>query len=226
MEDKIIAKISKLLSLGNGTNYEGEAEASLQKAYTLMQEHNISMTQVEDANREEELGPLEETTLRQFPSKKWEQSLFYIVAQLFDCTAFISTRRINYSQKQKTYTIVGRQGNRVTAELMYKWLRAKITKDSLYQGASVSASISYSWGCVFAIQNKVTSLKSSAPKTDAWGIVPMDEVENFIRLHHPNMRSSKGGCSIRDYGAYMQGHQDGQNISFNRQFGQHAICDR
>lgn len=226
MEDKLVSKISKLLALGNGTSFDGEAEASIQKAYSLMREHNITMAQIESANREEELGPLGEHSVIRFPKTNWEQMLFYYVAKLFDCSTFINNSYIGNNRKQKTYIIVGREGNRVTSELMYKWLRSKIESDSYIHATSYSGRLSYSLGCVYAISDKVNSLKKEEPSTDAWGIVPADEVDDYLRRKYPNLRSKGGSVHIGDARAYYQGRSDGSNISLNRQFAQHAIADR
>ena len=225
MDDKIIAKISKLLAKGNGSSFEGEADTFLNKAYTLMQEHNISMAQIESANRDDELGTMGEHFLIRFPNKSWEQILLYNIAKLFDCSTFINHSYIGHGQKQKSFYIVGREGNRITTELMYKWIRDKIDGDSYRQSTSASGRNSYSLGCAFAIQRKVEEMKKETPETDAWGIVPLNEVDDWLSIHHPNLRAGHSHVSIGDARAYMQGSSDGANISLNRQFGQHAITD-
>ena len=224
MDDKIISKISKLLALGEGSNFNGEADASLQKAYALMQEHNISMAQVEGASRDAELGPLDEQTMVLQPSKRWEVILFQSVAKLFDCKLWDHCKRIDFRHYQTQTYIVGREGNRVTAILMYKWLKDKIRKDSCIRAVG-NGKQSYCLGVACGIWSKVCDIKNNEPQnTDAWGIVPMDEVANWLNENHPDLVSGKAhDLNISDYGAFANGNKDGKNTNLNRQFAQQAL---
>lgn len=223
MDDKLLARISKLLALGNGSSFDGEADASLQKAYALMQEHNISMAQVEGASRESQLGPLDEQAIVGFPSKRWEQLLIIAVAKLFDCKTFQYSRQDSQGRICSTEYIVGREGNRITAVLMYNWLRDKLRADAIVRGGNVSARDAYCLGCVRAIREKVAAIKASESPTDAWGIVPVDEVSQWMKTMRPELVSVRIGAGARDAAAYAAGRQDGSNINLNRQFAQQAL---
>lgn len=224
MDAKLLNRISKLLALGNGTSFDGEADASLQKAYALMQEHNISMAQVEGASREAQLGPLEEQVLSGCgqPTLQWEQVLFNNVAHLFDCDTVYCHSRIDWNRNQTLAYILGREGNRITAVLMYKWLHDKIHEQS-YAYSGRSGKLSYCVGAALGIAQKVRELKAKESKTDAWGIVPYDEVKDLMRRLHPNMFMSDHNFSVGDAAAYRQGHQDGKDTNLNRQFAQQAL---
>ena len=63
-----------------------------------------------------------------------------------------------------------------------------------------------------------------APKTDAWGIVPLDEVEQFVRSDWGKVTTTSLTMCPRDGLAYTQGKVDGDNISLNRQFGLKEIA--
>lgn len=223
MDEKLLNRISKLLALGNGTSFDGEADASLQKAYALMQEHNISMAQVEGASREAQLGPLDEQALIGFPSKRWEQLLIIAVAKLFDCQTFDYTRYDEYRRQLHTFYIVGREGNRVTAVLMYNWLRDKLRSDAIIRGGNTSARDAYCLGCVRAIREKVAAIKASESPTDAWGIVPVDEVKQWMKEMRPELVNVSISGNYRDAAAYADGRKDGSNINLNRQFAQQAL---
>lgn len=224
MDDKLLARISKLLALGNGSSFDGEADASLQKAYALMQEHNISMAQVEGASREAQLGSLDEQVLSGCgqPTLQWEQVLFNNVALLFDCDTVYCHSRIDWNRNQTLAYILGREGNRITAILMYKWLHDKI-KEQSYAYSGRSGKLSYCLGAALGIAQKVRELKAQESKTDAWGIVPYDEVKDLMRRLHPNMVMRDSNFSVGDAAAYCQGHQDGKDTNLNRQFAQQAL---
>ena len=223
MEDKLLARISNLLALSNGTSFDGEAASALQKAYALMQEHNISMAQVEGASRERQLGSLDEQAIVGYPAKHWEKFLLIAVARLFDCKTFQYAREDHQHRICYTEYIVGREGNRTTAVLMYNWLRGKLRADAIIRGGNSSARDAYCLGCVNAIREKVAAIKASEGPTDAWGIVPVDEVAQWIKTMRPELvhRSMTGSC--RDGAAYEAGKKAGANINLNRQFAQQAL---
>lgn len=226
MENKsIIDKIRKLLSLGNGTSFEGEADAALQKSYQLMQENNISMAQIQSASKDDALGYMGEENLLKYPSKKWERILMNSIARLFDCRALIQVEYIGNGRRQNVFRIIGREGNRVTAELTYRWIQHKIEHDGRFKVQGVSARNSYYLGCALSIAQRVSELKKGQNLTDEWGLVPMDEVDEWIKKYYPNLSSGRGTISIADGEAYRKGQSDGKDIGLNRQFAQHALPD-
>lgn len=222
MEDKIISRIQKLLALGEGQSCE--AESSLAKAYKLMEEYNISQAQIEGASRDEVLGELGEESLRGNPVGNWQRGVLGLMTELFDCKLYSRKRRINYHQKQTTYNIVGREGNRRTAELMYRWLIDKIKKDSYYHGHTVAERNSYCLGVYCGLREKARSIKAAQTEKDAWGIVPINETEDYLRHNHPDLVKGRAArFSVQDEGAFDAGKQDGQNTSLNRQFSNLAL---
>lgn len=225
MNKKLINKIQKLLNVSNGTTYNGEAETALKLAYQLMQENNITEADVRNVSRDEELGPLGNSTVVEHAKqlRRWEQSLVGSLAKLFDCKV-LSVRSGNMYDKKPTYYIVGREGNRVTTKMMFDWIRQDTLKKARAAGQGrASARNAYAIGVADSIRRKVSSLKMEAPKTDAWGIVPLDEVEQFIHSDWGKVTTTSFSMRPRNGLAYMQGKADGDSISLNRQFGLKGI---
>lgn len=222
MDTRLLHRISKLLALGNGSSFDGEAETALCKAYALMQEHNISMAQVEGASRDAQLGSLDEQEIVGYPAKRWEKMLLIAVARLFDCKTFVYSRQDQQGCRYNTAYIVGREGNRRTAVIMYSWLRDELRGAAIARGGHASARDAYCLGCVFAIREKVEAIKTSASPTDAWGIVPVEEVTQWLKTRRPELVTSTLRSSYRDAVAYADGKKDGENINLNRQFAQQA----
>ena len=225
MNKKLISKIEKLLNLGNGTCYEAEAERALAMAYQLMKENNLTEADIKSVSREEELGPLGNSTVVEKAKqlRKWEQSLINSLAKLFDCKT-LSVHSGNMYDKKPTYYIVGREGNRVTVKLMFDWIRQDTLKKARIAGRGrASARNAYAIGVADSIRRKVNELKATAPKTDAWGIVPLDEVEQFVNQSWGRVTTTSFSMQPRDGLAFLQGKADGNNISLNRQFGLKGI---
>lgn len=228
MNKRLINKIQKLLNVSNGTTFEGEAETALKMTYQLMRENNITESDVRSVSRDEELGPLGNSTVvdQAKQLRKWEQSLVGSLAKLFDCKV-ISVRSGTWHDKKPTYYIVGREGNRVTTKMMFDWIRQDTLKKARVAGhGRASARNAYAIGVAESIRRKVSSLKMEAPKTDAWGIVPLDEVEQFVRSDWGKVKTTSFTMNPRDGLAYTQGKADGNNISLNRQFGLKGITAR
>ena len=223
MEDKLLTRISKLLALGNGSSFDGEADTALQKAYALMQEHNISMAQVEGASREAQLGSLDEQAIVGYPAKRWERVLIIVAAKLFDCRTFRCSDQDQQGRTYWTEYIVGREGNRTTAVLIYNWLRDKLRADAIIRGGNSSARDAYCLGCVHAIREKVAAIKEAEPTTDAWGIVPVDEVTQWLKTMRPELVTAEIHSNYRDVASYSDGKKDGANINLNRQFAQQTL---
>ena len=223
MDTRLLSRISKLLALGNGSSFDGEAETALCKAYALMQEHNISMAQVAGASRDAQLGPLDEQAIIGFPAKRWEQLLIIVVARLFDCKTFMYSLPDQQGRICTTAYIVGREGNRTTTVLMYNWLRGKLRGGAILRGGNSSAREAYCLGCVYTIREKVKAIKTSESTTDAWGIVPVEEVTQWLKTRRPELVNSTLRSSYRDAVAYADGKKDGENINLNIQFAQQVL---
>lgn len=226
MDEKLVRKIEKLLKLGNGSCYTGESETALKMAYDLMRENNISIEDVGRISREEKLGELGKTKMteeeKQF--RKWEMSLLAAIARLFDCQVLRTGYHSAY-YKKADLSIVGREANRITAKLMYDWIHDKTKKEARYlDGYHQSTRTAYCVGVASAISKKVNELKDAAPKTDAWGLVPIDEVAQWIKDNTTNPKDSSISFGrIRDAMAYQHGREVGDKTSLNRQFGLKAL---
>ena len=106
---------------------------------------------------------------------------------------------------------------------MYNWLRDKLRADAIIRGGNVSARDAYCLGCVRAIREKVAAIKASESPTDAWGIVPVDEVSQWMKTMRPELVSVKINAGASDFAAYTAGRHDGANINLNRQFAQQSL---
>lgn len=222
MDNKLIEKIQKLLAMGNGTanGGENEAEVALAKAYALMQQNNIDMATVQSASREQILGALDKSSVTPPPMKVWEQGLFNCLMFFFDCENYYYTVRRNGTTQTTVYAI-GRESNRITAIMMYKWLRQKIHEDSFAYKANQRQG--YCFGAVRGISNKVHSIKKTAEQTDAWGIVPANEVLQWMEEHLRSIKTLTLHGQVTDWSAYKDGVKDGETVNLNHQVNPTAL---
>jgi hypothetical protein len=228
MNDKLLSKIEKLLNLGNGSSYEGEASTALKRAYDLMHEHGISFEDVQMHSKDEILGTLGSEYLSEDSKqyRKWEVNLFVSISKLFDCKTLISGYHV-YWDKKTHLVIVGREGNRTTAKLMYNWIHDKTMKEAKAIGDCPSSRNAYCIGVTDSLRRKINEIKNpDTGKTDKWGIVPLNEVENWINQSVGKLEDYKmSNTVLRDFTAYSAGTVEGNNISLNRQFAATGIED-
>lgn len=225
VNEKLVRKIEKLLNLGNGSNFVGEAEAALKMAYDLMQQNGISMEDVSKVSKDEVLGKLGTSVLDEEEKqyRKWEQSLIASIARLFDCQV-VRTGYNSAYYKKATFSIVGREANRVTAKLMYDWIRSKTMKEARTICSTASSRNAYCTGVAAGIRKRVNETKAKEPKTDKWGLVPINEVSQYLRTAFGETKSrSLTASQVRDAAAYQYGKAEGGRISLNRQFGLKGI---
>lgn len=70
---------------------------------------------------------------------------------------------------------------------------------------------------------KVKAIKTSESPTDAWGIVPVEEVTQWLKTRRPELVNATLRSSYRDAVAYADGKKDGETINLNRQFAQQSL---
>ena len=222
MNDKIAFKIQKLLDKANDTDFGAESEVFLAKAYELMDKHNLSLEEIKKLSREEELGSLgsqfynkgEEAAFR-----IWKRQLMNSICKLFDCSLVI-----HHSSKNKIQlNIIGRESNRITVEIMFKWIHDKTMKEAK-SISGTAAKNAYCVGVADAISRKVNEIKRNKPKADIWGIIPYDENQKWIKENIGELSHTKSVATIGNTNAYIAGKKAGENTSLNKQFGLKMIA--
>ena len=222
MNDKIISKINKLLALTSSSN-EHESAKAAEMAFKLMEQNGISKQDLDTANLQEELGPIDEQlTDAKSQLMPWEKYLASIIAKYFDCVSY-TQRKIHPSYTRWLYAMgfVGHEANRITAITMYEWLRKAIWKEANQKFKGNGAYCrSYCIGVVNGISEKYGANKKQEQQEA--GLVIYDEVQNWIK-NNMNMKKASSRAPSVCSGAYASGVQDSKNYSLNRQFGLKAI---
>lgn len=117
-QSKIKAKIAVLLAKAKGTDNEHEADTFLAKAMELLEQHQLSMADLEDAD-----DPVRHD--RGLDCTKWTASwqadIYSALARLYGC-------RVVKCHQIKGYTLelVGRESAIVTTELMFPWIKEQV----------------------------------------------------------------------------------------------------
>lgn len=225
MNNKTIERIQKLLDRAEGTTFEAEAEACLRKAQQIMSSEGISAADIASKSKDDELGTLGENKLNNGEAKSyfnWKKILLNSLSYFFDCKLIFSS----VGSRKVVYTVIGRESNRITFEVMYNWIHDKTMKEARERyGSDTAARNSYCLGVANGISDKIYEMKRKTPATDAWGIVPIDEVRSYIKEHYKNLTKGKAiSTNVSDGAAYSSGKKAGSDTSLNRQFGLKRIA--
>jgi hypothetical protein len=119
--DSIKAKIRKLLEMTTERGAtEAEAMVAMEKAQKLLEQHNLSITELRGAGEKKDHREEE-----QFPGFPWARDIASAVAELYDC------RHLYYKggdQKKMRQVFVGRQSNAETARLIAEFVVNTVRK--------------------------------------------------------------------------------------------------
>lgn len=222
MNDKIYDKISKLLSLANGSNFEDESNTALNMANALMEQYGISMTEIDEKSRESEYGKLTNSLKEKKLFKIWEKELLNALARLFYCRVVFT----HDGSRKLEARVLGRESNVRTVILMNDWIANKIKEDSKKKFSETKQRNSYIIGCVANITSRISKTLKERETTFSGetGLVPVNEVEQFMKNEFKHLFSSKQSSKASDASAFCAGMDDGSKIGLNKQFGLKAIA--
>lgn len=228
MNNKIMDKINKLMALRSSPE-KGEASTAMEMAIKLMEENNISYSDLDASKLEDELGPIGQEKYKKFVTKSpssWEKLLGKIIANHFDClyiTSSIYREELYHGKPCKIYSpvFVGHEGNRRTAMAMWQWLRKKILEEA--KNECPYDLKGFCSGVVTKLMEKYPiEKKESEASSNSTELVVINKVEEWANLNM-NIKSGKalsiGGSSV----AMAKGKDMGEKLSLNKQFGLKAI---
>lgn len=106
-QDKIIARMKKLLAMSEGTANEHEAMIATRRLHIMLAKHNISITDLSDDGKEE-IGEEGFTTR----SRPWKRLIANKIAELYFCSCYTSGYK---GDSSKDIMFVGSEANRMFA---------------------------------------------------------------------------------------------------------------
>jgi Protein of unknown function (DUF2786) len=172
-EDNIIKKIQALLEMGKrGTNHDGssnEAEAllAMQKAHELLAKYNLSLAQLEDANKESKAvagGKRVKQKTTRSAMYKWQKDLWSTLCDVNYCWHWVQTvseDRIRYGGVQtrqvKRHFILGREENVAAVIAMGDYLCDTIERLQPFGVAGRMSTSANSWreGCADRLMERL-----------------------------------------------------------------------
>lgn len=217
MNEKIVARINKLMALTQSSN-ENESAKAAEMAFKLMEENGITASDLKSASLEEELGTISNENLK-YKSWlcTWEKNLAYVIARYFNCCTYTSSKP-HPTKDWKIYSVgfVGHEANRITAITMYEWLRKAIQREAGKKFSSYSYQQSYCLGVVLGLSERYGK-ESNVDSTET-GLVIYDDVKNWMKDNMTLGQAKSRAVSIYS-SVYAAGKADSSKYSLNRQVG-------
>lgn len=166
-QSKIKTKIAALLAKAKGTDNEHEAEAFLAKAQQMLEEHQLTMADLDD--QDDPIGWNAGLDCTKWTAS-WQADLYSSLARLYGC-------RVVKVHKMKGYflELIGRESAVVTTELMFPWVKAQVNAKGreLFKAGGAPDAAKGARLVGNALTRRIWTLireneaKQDAPKTDA-----------------------------------------------------------
>jgi len=242
--EKLAERIAKLLRLANNNPSEREAVAAMERAYALMEEHNLTAAQVDAHGSGDER--VQETVDGNYRGQTWARDIWAGVAELNFCMyAYMSAERsaryrrmpdgtIERSRREvDEHLIVGTQSNVASTKVMAEYSIAtveRLAREERLDG--VRQNHAYKIGCADRLHGRLSELRRERERASrkeqqaASGNLPvLADVytahqaanEELYREIHGGMPRGGSTLGVGDVRAYARGHAAGGGISLATQ---------
>jgi hypothetical protein len=243
--EKLAERIAKLLRLASNNPSEREAVAAMERAYALMEEHNLTMAQVDAHGSGDER--LQESFHGDYRGQTWARSIWAGVAELnFSMYAYMSAERVHRYrrgadgriEKQPLrevdeHLVVGTQSNVASTKVMVEYLVATVERLAGQECYGAREQHAFKIGCADRLYDRLITLRrerersSRQEQRQAGGNLPVladvyaahqtANEELFCKIHGCMPRGSGTHGESSDSDAYGRGHAAGGGISLAAQ---------
>ena len=231
-KESVLKRIQKLLqmSVENGAS-ENEAMLAADKAQKLLQEHNLSISDLKDDDQVEPMDSEDVEVERDL----WKGYIRSATAKLYFCKTYTSHKLDKQYRRVKVITFVGRKSNRMVATEMCKYfintvdrLAAEEFREVPGSRASINKmSHAFKQGCASRLQrrlldryNEIVPEYIPQDNPDGLPILYKNEqmaITKWLAQKGIRLTSTKSSMSIRDRVAYGRGQAKGNGIGINTQ---------
>ena len=231
-KESVLKRIQKLLqmSVENGAS-ENEAMLAADKAQKLLQEHNLSISDLKD---EDQVEPMDSEDV-EVDRDLWKGYIRNATAKLYFCKTYTTMKLDKHYRRVKVITFVGRKSNRMVATEMCKYFINTVDRLAAEEFREVPGSRAAINKMAHAFKQGAASKLSSrlndryneiAPEyipqgnPDGLPVLYKNEqmaITKWLEQKGIRLVSKKSSMSIRDRVAYSRGSEKGNGIGINTQ---------
>ena len=231
-KESILNRIQKLLKMSteNGAS-ENEAMLAADKAQKLLQEHNLSISDLKD---EDQVEPMDSEDV-EVDRDLWKGYIRNATAKLYFCSTYSTMKLDTHYKRVKVITFVGRKSNRMVATEMCKYFINTVDRLAAEEFREVPGSRASINKMAHAFKQGAASKLSSRLNDRYNEIVPdyipqgnpdglpvlykneQQAITTWLEQKGIRLRSASSRMSIRDRVAYSRGSEKGNGIGINTQ---------
>lgn len=215
MNEKIIEKIKKLLSLAESNN-ENEALSSLAKARKLMAKYKIEISEIQSEQDNKEKIIKDGFGITYNGRQVWKGNLSVIISDNFGCYCYINN-------SDKNIIILGKETDvKVVQQLILFGINiiekesAKLVKEYKRVGRSTRGlTKEYGLGFCKGVKEKFEKQNKSNTEGCQLMIIKDKDVEKEFKALHTRKSRSKSRRYSEHEDAYAKGYKEGKQFSAN-----------
>lgn len=216
MNEAILSKIKKLLTLGADNENENEGAAALKKAAKLAGQHGISIANVDIRTNE---VTVDNTTIAASNKRNqaWEAQLTGLIAYCFDCKVIYQT-----SSFTSNWLFFGMTEDLNLALWYFKYLRLRIIRIGKNKFPLVKDQKSYGIGAVTGLRPRLINnfykekQKFESTDTKALVVIKKEQIAETVHKAFPRSCPLKLSAPKINRNAYNTGHIDGSSMPLSR----------
>lgn len=234
MED-VIEKVKKLLAHGNGNVSEAEAASYIEKAHSILEQHNLTIEDIstgDDDARTIDYGHLADDD---YYSSPWKETIYAAAAAYAFCSYVRGSRMIRARRSEKlkritVHIIIGRRANAMVARQMSEYLfqvverlgketEKKQKRKDPDRARSYAAS--FKRGCGFRLAQRLRELRLGSMEKTGVPALYSDEgkiAEAYINDVFGGTKEVSARLSVgNDHEAVLAGIAAADDVSLNQQ---------
>jgi len=239
--DRLILRAKALMEHSRSNANENEAATAAEKLQALLLEHEITMAEVEDKGDDEDLSiVIDKSSVTQ--SYPWRRPLAKMVAEMYMCDYFYTTRRfLGSTVKHDEHSFVGAKHRVELAKNMFQYLIDTVDRLAKEGALTVSPSerspyrTAFRAGAVLRLCRRISQRIEAAkqgnvesvskPGTNLPAVLDLYEktktqLTAYMQKEFPELKtkSSKLAAELHGRGA-MDGRAAGDRIGLDQQIG-------
>ena len=218
VNEKIIERVKKLLSLANSNNVN-ESESAMLKAQELMAKYKLSIKDVDVKEKNNEVVDIIsdfEYTIR----SQWKGTVALVIGENFGCHVYAKVVYKNGRKNRLKVCFIGEEENVEIVKIVYEYALkvcderiSKIQKDYKKKGLSTTG-IPQSYGIGFATGLKAKYSEQLKANQD-WGLVVVKSKDVIEYTKNKKLSKSNARTRYRENEHYSSGYTDGKNFTTN-----------
>ena len=217
MNERILKKIGHLFALAENNPSEEEAGAALERARALLQEHNLSMSDIRTENPEVDVSGSTNTQVARRVTATWKKNLSLYIADYFDVKCY-RTITWDYDRQSSVTRIVyyGIEVNTRAAATALASLIVQVDRLAKSYPGKGPAKTDYRNGLVWGLKNRLTDLKSiESEQCTALAVRSAEIADKWLKDHNIKMKSGSYSSRQRYNHHTKAGERDSAGLQLN-----------